>query len=176
MATNLEFIKLSRGTSVTSLSVTDCFTSTYDVYKVVGHTADYGTTGTGVTELHFRLIDNGGSVISDNEYNSARLMTKAEAGYDQDRFESLSYMYSSTALGDYENAGLVNYFFNPNNSSAYTMMIGQGSAGYNFSSTRFRGVKSIGVHKANEQITGFQVYSSAGTSFDLTLAVYGVKS
>jgi len=35
MATNLEFIKSETGTSVTSLSVTDCFSADYDVYQVL---------------------------------------------------------------------------------------------------------------------------------------------
>ena len=30
---NLEFIKSASGTSVSSLSVTDCFSANYDVYK-----------------------------------------------------------------------------------------------------------------------------------------------
>ena len=34
MATNLEFIKSASGTSVSSLTVTDCFNADYDVYKV----------------------------------------------------------------------------------------------------------------------------------------------
>ena len=32
---NLEFIKSASGSSVSSLSVTDCFSANYDVYKIV---------------------------------------------------------------------------------------------------------------------------------------------
>ena len=176
MATNLQFIEKTRGNSVTTLSLTNCFSSLYDVYKVVLHTADYGTTGTGDIDLRFRLIDSGGSIISDNEYNSARLMTKAESSYDQDRFENLSYMYGSVILGDYENGGCNAYIYNPNNSSSFTMMSSQGSGGYNYASTKFRGVHQIGIHKVAEQITGVNIFSSSGTSFDVTMAVYGVKA
>ena len=34
MATNLQFIKSVSGTSVNTLSVTDCFSADYDVYYV----------------------------------------------------------------------------------------------------------------------------------------------
>ena len=41
MATNLQFIKSASGSGVTSLSVTDCFTSDYNIYQI--HT-DYSST------------------------------------------------------------------------------------------------------------------------------------
>jgi hypothetical protein len=176
MATNLEFIKSASGTDVNTLSITDCFSDKYDVYKVVGHTADYRTTGTGVISLRHRLIDSGGSVISDNEYDSARLLMKAETSFDNDKFTSLSYMYDTIQLGNYENGGSVNYVFNPNDSSSYTFMLGQGAGGYDTANNRFRGVKQIGVHKVAEQITGLNIFSSNGSvNFDLTVSVYGVK-
>ena len=34
MATNLQFIKSASGSSVSSLSITDCFSDQYDVYNV----------------------------------------------------------------------------------------------------------------------------------------------
>ena len=43
MATNLQFIKSASGTSVSSLSVTDCFSANYDVYQVAFQYA--GTDG-----------------------------------------------------------------------------------------------------------------------------------
>ena len=34
MATNFEFIKSASGSSVSSLSLTNCFSEVYDVYKI----------------------------------------------------------------------------------------------------------------------------------------------
>jgi hypothetical protein len=176
MAGSLELIKKVIGTDVNSLDITDCFTDKYKVYKVTEKTADYRTTGTGVIDLRHRFIDSGGSVITASEYDSARLTMKAEAAFDSDRFTSLGYMYGTVLLGNYENAGSANYVFNPNDSSSYTFMIGQGAGGYDTASNRFRGAKQIGVHKVAEQITGFNIHSSnAGVNFDLTVSVYGVK-
>ena len=176
MSGSLEFIKSATGSDVNTLSITNCFSDKYDVYKVVGHTADYRTTGAGVIDLRHRLIDSGGSVISDNEYDSARLLMKGESSFDNDRFTSLSYMYGTMQLGNYDNAGMVEYIFNPYDSSSYTFMLGQGAGGYDTSNNRFRGVKQIGVHKVAEQITGLNIFSSnASVNFDLTISVYGVK-
>ena len=176
MVGSLELIKKVTGTDVNSLDITDCFTDKYTVYKVTEKTADYRTTGTGVISLRHRLIDSGGSVISDNEYDSARVLLKAETSFDNDKFTSLSYMYDTIQLGNYENGGSVNYVFNPNDSSSYTFMLGQGAGGYDTANNRFRGTKQIGVHKVAEQITGFNIHSSNGSvNFDLTVSVYGVK-
>jgi hypothetical protein len=71
---------------------------------------------------------------------------------------------------------MVNYIYNPNDSSSYTSMLGQGAGGYDSSSTKFRGTKQIGVHKTAEQITGIHFLSSNGSyNFDVTISVYGVK-
>ena len=176
MSGSLEFIKSATGSDVNTLSITNCFSDKYDVYKIVGHTAEYRPTDTNVIDLRHRLIDSGGSVISDNEYDSARLLMKGESSFDNDRFTSLSYMYGTMQLGNYDNAGMVEYIFNPYDSSSYTFMLGQGAGGYDTSNNRFRGVKQIGVHKVAEQITGLNIFSSnASVNFDLTISVYGVK-
>ena len=86
MAGSLEFIKSESGTSVSTLSITDCFSADYDVYKIVGHTAEYlPTDATDVIDLRIQFIDSGGSVISGSEYDTARLTMKAEAGFDNDK-------------------------------------------------------------------------------------------
>ena len=177
MATNLQFIKSASGTSVSSLSVTDCFSADYDVYKIVGHTAEYlPTVATDVIDLRIQFIDSVGSVISASEYDTARLTMKAEASFDNDKQTSTTYMYGLMLFGDYDNAGMVNYVYNPNDSSSYTFMQGQGAGGYNTANNRFRGTKQIGVHKSAEQITGIHFFSSnVSYSFNVTISVYGVK-
>ena len=174
MAGSLEFIKSATGSDVNTLSITNCFRDRYDVYKIVGHTAEYRPTDTNVIDLRHRLIDSGGSVISDNEYDSARLLMKGESSFDNDRFTSLSYMYGTMQLGNYDNAGIVEYIFNPYDSSSYTFTKSQ-MAGKN--SGDFYGHKAIGVHKSAETIRGFQLYESNGarTFGGGTINVYGVK-
>jgi len=176
MATNLEFIKSAIGSDVNTLSITNCFSDKYDVYKIVGHTAEYRPTDTNVIDLRIQFIDSGGSVVSGSEYDTARLTMKAETSFDNDRQTGTTYMYGTMLFGNYDNAGMVNYVFNPNDSSSYTFMQGQGAGGYDTSNNRFRGAKQIGVHKSAEQITGIHFLSSSGSlNFNVTISVYGVK-
>ena len=76
MATNLQFIKSASGSGVTSLSVTDCFTSDYNIYQI--HT-DYSSTTSTPFFLNMRLIDSGGNIITDSEYDKAELYLKSDA-------------------------------------------------------------------------------------------------
>ena len=176
MAGNLEFIKSATGSDVNTLSITNCFSDKYDVYKIVGHNAEYRPTDTNVIDLRIQFIDSGGSVVSGSEYDTARLTMKAEASFDNDRQTGTTYMYGTMLFGNYDNAGMVNYIFNPYDSSSYTFMLGQGAGGYDTANNRFRGSKQIGVHKSAEQITGIHFLSSSGSlNFDVTISVYGVK-
>ena len=101
---------------------------------------------------------------------------KAESSFDNDKIASSTYMYGTMLFGNYDNAGMVNYVYNPYDSSSFTFMQGQGAGGYDTSNNRFRGAKQIGVHKSAEQITGIHFLSSNGSyNFDATISVYGVK-
>ncbi len=174
---NLEFITQAKGVNVNTLSITNCFSDKYDVYKIVGHSAEYIPTDTNVIDLQMQFIDSGGSVISDAEYDTARLLMKAESSFDKDRIEGSTYMYGTMVFGNYDNSGMVNYVFNPNNSSSYTFMQGQGVGGYDISNNRFRPSKQLGVHKSAEQINGIHFKSSSGSlNFTVTISVYGVKA
>tara|TARA_R100000742_G_C4254656_1_gene72676 strand:+ start:234 stop:764 length:531 start_codon:yes stop_codon:yes gene_type:complete len=176
MAGSLELIKSVTGSDVNTLSITNCFSDKYDVYKVVGHTAEYRPTDTNTIDLRTRFIDSGGSIIDGSEYSTAKLEMKAESGFDQDKQASATYMYGATNFGNYDNAGMVIYFYNPNNSSSFTFMAAQGTGGYDTSNSRFRSVKNISVHRSAEQITGVHFLSSSGSSnFDIEISVYGVK-
>tara|TARA_R100001480_G_C4633022_1_gene168237 strand:- start:55 stop:585 length:531 start_codon:yes stop_codon:yes gene_type:complete len=176
MAGSLQLVKKVTGSDVNTLSITNCFSDKYDIYKVVGHTAEYRPTDTNVIDLRIQFIDSGGSVISGSEYDTARLTMKAESSFDNDRQTSATYMYGTMLFGNYDNAGMVNYIYNPNNSSSFTFMIGQGAGGYDTSNNRFRGAKQISVHKSAEQISGIHFISSSGSlNFDVTISVYGVK-
>jgi len=169
---NLEFIKSTTGSSVTSLDVTDCFSAKYDVYQINLVQFDRATAG----GAGIRLLDSGGTVITANEYDFAYLnmrsyMSSAEARtVNTSDIEILAYS-QTTALDT--TTGTVWNVFNPYDSSSYTFTKGQSSVmvdGYGVAS-----YKAIGVHKSAEQITGFQIYTNA-VSFNATVKVYGLAS
>jgi hypothetical protein len=169
MATNLEFIKSASGTSVSSLSVTDCFSDKYDVYYFL-----YGNVEQTASANHMiRLIDSSGSVISASEYDWAMLQIDTNATYNYtatSTSSNTSFSFPTRKDADATGLGISGYFFNPYDSSSYTFYKSQSS----LISTYFTMRKMIGVHEVAEQISGFQVFPQSGT-FTLDIQVYGVK-
>jgi len=169
---NLEFIKSASGTSVSSLSVTDCFSAKYDVYFF----SFYNVQNSISANHNFRLIDSGGTPISASEYDWAIL--QFAAGGDTNVYNytatntssNTSWSFVSRKDTDATGQGVTGYFFNPNDSSSYTFFKSQAS----FISTNHTMRKMIGVHKVAEQITGFQIFPDSGT-LTLDISVYGVK-
>ena len=170
MATNLEFIKSASGTSVSSLSVTDCFSADYDVYYVSISKADLS-----LSAYHYaRFIDSGG-VDSTANYDSAGQSIRSYAVFGEMRFTGQTYInniaYQSANTSDGNSLSF--FVFNPYDSSSYTFALGQAS-NFNAGSGLF-GVKHISVHKVAEQITGINFFPSSGTYDNITINVYGVK-
>ena len=171
MATNLEFIQSASGSSVSSLSVTDCFSSVYDVY--VFFIVKQDTTANGDT--HLRFIDSGGSVISASEYDTAQFSLTSYSSFSEGRATSSDRIFNVQRMESVsaENGGSIHYIFNPNDSSSFTFH--QTSVGGAVGSSGLIGNKGIGVHKSAEQITGFNLFPNSGTYDTIKVSVYGVK-
>ena len=170
MATELQFIKSASGTSVSSLSVTDCFSDKYDVYKI---TFDIdSSTAASALDFSLRLIDSGGSVISASEYDRANLNLISTSAFGEFKSTNTTSFFSHTQLINTANsAGGISYLFNPYNSSSYTFHKAQT---FFDNSGNLVGKKIIGVHKVAEQITGIN-YFLPSDSFTGTINVFGVK-
>ena len=170
---NLEFIKSASGTSVSSLSVTDCFSADYDVYAVVSTSQEQA----GTTTLFglMRFINSGG-VISTANYDFASLRVASWT-----TFAEIRNTNQTSILGEFfldtenfaESGGIVSYIYNPNDISSYTFLSAQST--YFNNANGLEGTKAIGVYKVAEQITGINIGVNTGTLDDINLKVYGVK-
>ena len=175
MATNLQFIKqvTNNAGRITSLSITDCFPSQYKVFQIF---CDANTYTNIARQVDVRLIDSGGSVISDSEYAYARLQLRSQASYNENKNESDTNWDRPFCTNDNnpEPAVGVLTLFNPNDSSSFTFATSQGASMNGTGS--LRGAKFIGVHKSAETITGLQIFNSDNAMDSGTkLTVYGVK-
>ena len=171
MATNLQFIKSASGSSVSSLSVTDCFSDKYDVYKII--VPNYENT-TGTNNSQMRLIDSGSSTITAAEYDNATLILDSATTFSETGTTSNTVIrYFPVTNASYNvGVGTSIYIYNPYDSSSYTFLQWQGTA---WSGTKMYGYKGISVHKSAEQITRFTVFASGGTMDNFDVSVYGVK-
>ena len=171
MATNLEFIKSASGTSVSSLSVTDCFSDKYDVYFCEIAKVDV----TASNFLVFRFIDSGGSVISASEYDYAQINLRSYSSFSESRatastgFALMPYVTPNAEDG----YGFASYIFNPYDSSSYSFVTQQGTSFINGSG--LFGTKQIGVHKVAEQLSGVNVSHPSGNFDNITINLFGVK-
>ena len=174
MATNLQFIKSASGTSVSSLSVTDSFNANYDVYKVILNDVEV-TNSNAISRLRF--LDSGGSVISASEYDFGALNIAAATSFAERRDTGQTYIdrLGTQHTGLIDGGTAIIYIYNPFDSSSYTFAHFQGMARANTGSVTGYGVKGIGVHKSAEQLSGLNIFPSAGTFDTISITVYGVK-
>ena len=166
MATSLQFIKSVSGSSVSSLSVTDCFNAQYDVYQILITKIEQATA----QYLWFRLIDSVG-VDSTSNYDDATLVMKPSTSFSEERNANQNawtrFLYNSNGT----TGGNINLFiYNPNDSSSFTFATAQG-----IGQGLYWGSKAIGVHTVAEQITGIQLLPGSGNLENAEVSVYGVK-
>ena len=170
MGASTKFIKSATGSAVSSLSVTDCFSSDFDVYEV---TANFSKSTSGTNWARLRFIDSGGSVIADAEYDYASLTTLDYASFAQEKgtaqtaISRVNFVHTSGIGG-----GTKFKIYNPYDSSSFTFTNFQNVAGT--VSNSFGG-KVIGVHKSAEQITGLNILGDSYTFDDIEINVFGVK-
>ena len=171
MATNLQFIKQTSATNVSSMNVTNCFSDRYDVYKVILTKLEGLQSGN--RNIHMRFIDSSSNIISGSEYDWAALNVRSYDAFTESKSTSDTEIQRIQIYGDTDvEFGTVLYIYNPNDSSGYTFANWQSSGLIN--TPYSYGIRGIGVHKQAEQITGINFISNAD-NFNLTVSVYGVK-
>tara|TARA_R100000458_G_C8246567_1_gene224392 strand:- start:591 stop:1127 length:537 start_codon:yes stop_codon:yes gene_type:complete len=174
---NLRLIKQTATSSgITSVSLTDVFSSDFDIYKVTVARTTYDVTNTDVIALKMRFINESGTIISASNYDSATMMMKAEATKDEDKFQNGTYSYSGGIIGNYENGGGSHWIFNPYNNDRYTFASFEGAGGYDSSSNKMRSLKGFGCLKQTTRMSGINFYSSnTSNTFSAYINVYGLR-
>ncbi len=171
---NLRLINETTASSVSSVSITDVFSSDFDIYKI--SIVDIGVAS-GSGWVNMKLINSGGSTISSN-YSWANLAPLSYASFAENKATSASvldniiHLDSTIDVG----SGALMYIFNPNNSSSYTFMLNQ-SSGVGYSSGALNiNAKMVGVHKSTETISGFAIFPDDTTTFtDIAIKTYGLR-
>tara|TARA_B100000902_G_C27259349_1_gene889755 strand:+ start:546 stop:1082 length:537 start_codon:yes stop_codon:yes gene_type:complete len=178
MATSLEIIKTTPVTAgVVTINVDNVFTDKYKMYQVIFdgiyHDTDISNGIEGI-----RLIDSGGSVITQSEYSYMNHNVPMALGSSvgDNLYPTRDFIFLNL-YADQQSDGTANAimnFYKPYESDTFTYVNSQ-AAGLN-SSNGYAG-KTIGVHRSAETIRGFQLYESNGarTFGGGKIIVYGVK-
>ena len=166
MATELQFIKSASANGDATVSVTDCFSANYDVYKIVIN----NVVNTGGASAFLRFIDSGGSTITASDYD--RAVQGLYSIHSSSSSKGNSTSISSLAFYQTTGGGLVCYVYNPFSSSDYTFVSGQSSY---LEINYLAGTKFIGVLKQSASMTGFSLNLTGQTFTTMNISVYGVK-
>ena len=163
----LRFITESSGSSITSFSMTDVFSSDFDIYKVVLDTIDFANA-----DLFFRFINSSGSIVSASNYDDAVLLQRSYGAFGENRNLNATSL-GSIGFSDLSDKGgaTVIYIFNPTSSSSYTFALWQ-NAGVSSIGTPVR--KGIGVLKQTASMTGIN-FNASSSILNIRARVYGLR-
>ena len=170
----LRLINETTASSVASISVTDVFTSDFDIYQFEINNLDFSANA----NAQVRFINSSGSVISSANYDYANLSLKSYGAFADTlratNATGLEYTAFSSS-GSADSMGWNFYCFNPYSSSSYTFYLGQSSAWLSGAGGGNYGTKSIGVLKLTNSMTGINLYTSTGTFDNITVRTYGLR-
>ena len=163
---NLRLINETSGTSVSSVDITDVFTSDFDIYKISG-VGNFSNTN---RFIHFRFINSSGSVVSASNYDYANLVMESYTSFGESRSTNADHIERLVYSTNGDDFGFEIYVFNPNNSNSYTFALYQSSGR---SSLGLVSVKSIAVLKQQAQMGGIKIYNADFT--DISVRTYGLR-
>ena len=169
---NLRLINETEITSsVSSVNVTDVFSADFDIYKITISNPNADTD----SDVSLRLINSSGSVVSDSNYNFARLGMPAWTTFQEGRGTNSNrgqYVDGFGRSTEAENGGNVIWVFNPFSSSSYTFLLNQSNKK---SPNGNIGNKSIYVLKQTASMTGINFFQETGNITGMNIRTYGLR-
>ena len=162
-------------TSVTSIEITDVFTSDFSVYKIVSNLHFINDSD----DIYIRYLDaTSGNKINDSQYDiTGKMLRSGDSELERPINETNQTYggYFSLTAGD-EGAGAVMYVFTPFENDRYTFDIRQCS-GYQPTAGYSYGYKGIGVYHDYASISGICLYNGNGTDNFKggKVRIYGVR-
>jgi len=169
----LRLINETSASSVTTMSVTDVFTSDFDIYKITLYSESALEQ-----ETHIRLINSSGSIITATNYNYAQLFLRSYSAFSEVRSAGDSILRLITGSEDNYGGNAVVWVFNPTNTSSYTFILSQMSRGYDLNNTNafnYNSNKNIGVLKDTTAITGFHILNNTSVTANYEARTYGLR-
>ena len=119
---NLRLISETTASSVASLSITNCFSADYDIYKVQINVS----VASGNNNINARLLNSSGSQVSTSTYDLAGFNLNAFSSFAEDRETGNTSFHYLTQVLDSNDSGVGNtYIFNPFNNASYTFVLSQ---------------------------------------------------
>ena len=167
---NLRLINETTASSVSTVSVTDVFTSDFDIYKIVVSDIEGAST---LQWTNMNCIDLSDNAITTTNYTFAMYELKTYGTYSANTStgaQKFNYLWIEEAD---KGAGNTMYIFNPTSTSNYTFLIGQSSGFYGSSGNV--NCKYIGALKELTAVGGFKLTRATGSWTSITIRTYGLR-
>ena len=170
----LRLINETTASSVSTVSVTDVFSSDFDIYKIVINNTDLTTSGSNA-QIKMRFINASGSIVTDTDYDFAYQNLKASGSFTEARNTNQSAIEGNIWLGEdtADSGGVVIYVFNPYTSGSYTFSLWQSFSA--LTTNNGYGTKGIGLLGHIYSMSGFHLLLSTGSFDTITTKTYGLR-
>ena len=166
---NLRLINDVSATSVASVSITDVFSSDYDIYKI--ELLQDTTAGNSLT---IRFINSSGSIITASNYDRALLQVRVGSSSGIENRSTNVGQMNIVFQGEKDFCSTF-YIFNPFSSSSYTFALAQSAGYYGGAGLQSLNTKAIGVLKQTTSCSGIYFASSSGNFTDVSVRTYGLR-
>ncbi len=170
---NLRLIDETLVTSaVSTVSVTDVFSSDFDIYQI---TCLNFSNSSGAQNTAFRLINSSGSVITSSEYDWAYERFNDYTTFGENRGDNETDWNdfigkNDSVSGECQNS--VGYIFNPYSSDRFTYALFSSANAVNDQS---QGMKGVACLTEVTSVTGFQIIFDSYASNNGKIRTYGLR-
>ena len=174
---NLRLINETEITSaVNGISITDVFSSDFDIYKITFNDLTNDTSNANVV---LRFINSSGSIVTASNYDWAFIDMGGGISFGEYRGTNSSSLGNTDAwvVGtavDPNSSSAIMYVYNPFSSSSYSFANLQSSGVIATNQSRTR--KAVGVLKQTASMTGYQIFPTSSTNdITATTRTYGLR-
>tara|TARA_B100000029_G_C17382703_1_gene890380 strand:+ start:57 stop:575 length:519 start_codon:yes stop_codon:yes gene_type:complete len=167
---NLRLINETTASSVSTVYVTDVFTSDYDIYKIVVSNIEGASTN---QWTNMNCLDSSDNAITTTNYGFAMYELKTYGTYSENKSTSAqkwNYLWIEEAD---KGAGNTMYIFTPTSTSSYTFLLGESSGFYGSSGNV--NCQYIGALKELTEVSGFKLTRATGSWTSMTIRTYGLR-
>lgn len=175
---NIRLINETNASSVAKVTINDLFSADYDIYKLQFTNLVQATST--ATFSFIRFLNASGSEVSNSNYDTGKLVTRAGGAFSHTFYNGQSYLWNQiyNVVNESDFGGGTMYVFNPYSSSEYTFTLSQSFFRYNGTSggtTGHEGYKSVGVLKETTRLTGACFTNDTGNFTSFGVRVYGIR-
>ena len=165
---NLRLLDETTASSVASVSVTDVFSSDFDIYKM---TILYDNSAGNIVRT--QMINSSGSTVTASNYDWGVLQMRSSGAFQEQNAtndDDWRMSYEGT-----QGWNVTTYIFNPFSSSSYTSYVTQSSGYYGGAGLTNLNLNGKGVLKQTASMSGIK-FTTVGSNFDdFTCRVYGLR-